>query len=147
MAFLEALHLDGRLFDGGWSPARVAHPAIEPATGATLAQVGEADAAAVAEAARTASAAQRAWAQAAPAERARVLAAAAEAARANHAEIVTWIMRESGSVRAKAEFELSITVKALELAAAMPEQAQGLVLPSEAGKLSLARRRPSASWA
>jgi benzaldehyde dehydrogenase (NAD) len=51
-------------------------------------------------------------------------------------------MRESGSVRAKAEFELSITIKAIELAGAMPNQAQGLVLPSEGGRLSLARRRP-----
>lgn len=142
MSFLEEGHLDGRLFDGRWLQAQVVHPAIEPATGDTLAQVGDADADAIAAAAATASSAQQGWARGAPGERARVLFAAAAIARDHREEIVTWIMRESGSVRAKAEFEWSITVKAIELAAAMPEQAQGLVLPSEGGKLSLARRRP-----
>ena len=46
-------------------------------------------------------------------------------------EIADWIVRESGSVRAKAEFELAITIRSLREAAAMPSQAQGLVLPDK----------------
>jgi benzaldehyde dehydrogenase (NAD) len=57
-------------------------------------------------------------------------------------EIVEWLMREGGSVRAKAEFEVALTVKAIRLAAAMPNQVQGIVLPSVEPRLSYARRRP-----
>ncbi|NKJ42356.1 benzaldehyde dehydrogenase [Novosphingobium sp. SG720] len=135
-------HLDGRLFDGAWVQAADSYDVIEPATGAVLGRAGSADAETVVRTAAAARAAQAGWAAAAPDVRASVFPKAAALARAHWESIVSWIMRESGSVRAKAEFELSITVKAIELAGAMPHQAQGLVLPSEAGRLSLARRRP-----
>ena len=45
-------------------------------------------------------------------------------------------------MRAKAEFELGITVRSLREAAAMPSQAQGLVLPSGGDRISLCRRLP-----
>lgn len=135
-------HLDGRLFDGAWSKPANAYDATEPATGAVLARVGLADAATVKRVAAATRTAQADWAAATPDARATIFTQAAAIARDQRDAIVTWIMRESGSVRAKAEFELAITIKAIELAGAMPHQAQGLVLPSEAGRLSLARRRP-----
>jgi benzaldehyde dehydrogenase (NAD) len=139
---LEPGHLDGRLFDGEWRKAIGAYDAVEPATGETLARVGQADAAVVAAAAKLGRSAHRDWAAGSPDTRSAIFSKAATIAHRHWDEIVTWIMRESGSVRAKAEFELSLSIKAISLAAGMPQHAQGLVLPSEAGRLSLARRRP-----
>lgn len=135
-------HLDGRLFDGSWTKAAEIYDVIEPATGAVLARAGSADAAIVARTAATARAAQASWAACAADVRASIFPKAAALAREHWQTIVTWIMRESGSSRGKAEFELSVTVKAIELAGAMPHQAPGLVLPSGSVRLNLARRRP-----
>ena len=139
---LAAAHLDGRFFDGNWIESGQSYDVLEPATGAVLARAASVDPSTVAQTAAGARSAQQSWASATSDARAAVFVQAAALARAHADEIVTWIMRESGSVRAKAEFELSITIKAIELASAMPHQAQGLVLPSEPGRLSLARRRP-----
>jgi benzaldehyde dehydrogenase (NAD) len=56
---------------------------------------------------------------------------ALEIGRANSDEIIDWIVRERRLVPAKAGFELSVTLKSIQLAAAMPHQAQGLVLPGD----------------
>ncbi|QXT35855.1 benzaldehyde dehydrogenase [Sphingomonas sanguinis] len=142
-SLLDAAHLDGRFFDGHWIEGGQGYDVLEPATGgAVLARAASVDAATVTKTATAARAAQQGWAAATADVRAGIFVQAAALARAHAEEIVTWTMRESGSVRAKAEFELAITIKAIELAAAMPHQAQGLVLPSEPGRLSLARRRP-----
>ncbi|MGA1799007.1 benzaldehyde dehydrogenase [Sphingomonas sp. 4RDLI-65] len=134
--------LDGSIFDGGWSRPADSADVIEPASGAVLGRIGMTTPAGIATAAAAARAAQRDWAADAPDARAAIFPKAVRVATERWDEIVEWIMRESGSVRAKAEFELSITIKALNLAGAMPHQAQGLVLPSERGRISLARRRP-----
>ena len=140
--FIGDQQLEGSWFDGSWQTASNSSDIAEPATGNTLGKIGMAGPGDIAAAAADARAKQQAWAAASPDERAAVFAEAIAAAKANRDEIVGWIMRESGSVRAKAEFELGITIKSLQLAMAMPHQAQGLVLPSESGKLSLAKRRP-----
>jgi benzaldehyde dehydrogenase (NAD) len=59
----------------------------------------------------------------------------------NFKELSGWIVRDSGSIQAKADFELSLCVTCLHEAAALPSQAQGIVLPSAAGRLSFARRQ------
>ncbi|CAB3793338.1 Malonate-semialdehyde dehydrogenase [Paraburkholderia ultramafica] len=66
----------------------------------------------------------------------------AQLAESHFDEIVGWIVRESGSTRAKAAFETSVTVKALHEASGLPSRSAGDVLPSTPGRLSLARRRP-----
>ncbi|WP_295560747.1 aldehyde dehydrogenase family protein, partial [uncultured Sphingomonas sp.] len=141
-SLLDAAHLNGRFFDGHWIEGSQGYDVLEPATGAVLARAASVDTATVTKTATAARAAQQGWAAATADVRAGIFVQAAALARVHAEEIVTWTMRESGSVRAKAEFELAITIKAIELAAAMPHQAQGLVLPSEPGRLSLARRRP-----
>jgi benzaldehyde dehydrogenase (NAD) len=135
-------HLSGRIFDGRWTTIASVSDAIEPATGKTIGKIGLTDAAGIATAAASARKAQRNWATQSPDDRAAVFPKAIDAGRAHWDEIVEWIMRESGSVRAKAEFELTLSLKAIQLAGAMPHEAQGLVLPSEAGRTSLAKRRP-----
>src|SRR5258708_22460360 len=60
----------------------------------------------------------------------------------NQAELVHWIMRETGGIDAKAGFEVAMVVSILHRAAAMCTEPQGLMLPSDGGRLSLARRVP-----
>lgn len=140
--FIQDIHLTGVFFDGAWTPATETTAVVEPATGQSLGKVAVGRPANIATAAALARQTQKSWAAMTPDDRAGVLRKAAELAQTYWGDITGWIMRESGSVRAKAEFELSITIKALHLASAMPHQAQGQILPSEPGRLSLARRRP-----
>jgi benzaldehyde dehydrogenase (NAD) len=142
MTLITPDHLGGVLFTGAWEAGASASDVLEPATGASLGKIGMTDAAGIGKASAASRQAQRSWAAATPDDRAAVFLRALDIGRTHWDEIVGWIVRESGSVRAKAEFELSITLKAIQLAAAMPHQAQGLVLPSEQGRISLARRRP-----
>ena len=135
-------HLSGRVFTGCWTPGAAVIAAIEPATGKTLGQVGMTDPAGISAAAASARRAQAGWAAMTPDDRAAVFFRAVALGATYREDILDWIIRESGSVRAKAEFELAIAIKAIQFAAAMPHQAQGLILPSEPGRTSLARRRP-----
>lgn len=141
-SLIQDVQLAGSRFDGTWSAMAESASILEPATGAVLGKVAIARPADIAAGAASARKAQKVWAGRTPDERAAVLRRAAELAQTHWDEITGWIMRESGSVRAKAEFELSITIKSLQLASGMPHQAQGQILPSEPGRLSLARRRP-----
>lgn len=132
-----------RLFNGAWErPAVDVSPVIEPATGAVLGKVCMADPATVAESARVARIAQPAWYATSYDERAATMRKAAELGEQHFAEIVDWIVRESGSTRLKAAFEARVTIKALHESASLPGRSQGEVLPSQPGRLSLARRRP-----
>ncbi|MBY3321502.1 MULTISPECIES: benzaldehyde dehydrogenase [Rhizobium] len=139
---LTAEHLSGQFFSDGWRAASNSIAIAEPATGQRLARVAAATSTEIAAAASAGRAAQQRWAATAADERAAIFVKAAELGRSHWDEIIGWTVRESGSVKAKAEFELSIAIKAIQLAGAMPNQAQGLVLPSEGGTLNLARRRP-----
>src|SRR5262249_23082505 len=57
-------------------------------------------------------------------------------------EIVPWIVRETGAVAPKAQFEIRMALGILHKAAAMPTDPQGQVLPSAGGQISIARRVP-----
>ncbi len=132
----------GAFFDGSWQPSAQRQNAIEPATGEVLGEVGLADAAQVARSAATAAQAQQAWAAAPYEQRAQVLRQAARLAEDNIDTLVEWLVRESGSTRLKAGFEAKVTIKALHEAAGLPSRSTGEILPSEPGRLNLARRRP-----
>lgn len=132
----------GAIFDGHWQAATQRQPVIEPATGHALGEIGLADPAQVARSAAAAAQAQQAWAAAAYEQRAEVLRKAARLAEENIDTLVEWLVRESGSTRLKAGFEAKVTIKALHEAAALPSRSTGEILPSEPGRLNLARRRP-----
>ncbi|MEW6346639.1 MAG: benzaldehyde dehydrogenase [Pseudomonadota bacterium] len=132
----------GRIFNGSWCNGASEAEVNEPATGKRLACIGMADGTLVAASAKTAFEAQQGWAALPYDERAAVLRRAARLAEESIEEIVGWIVRESGSTRAKAAFETQVTVKALHEASALPSRSAGEVLPSVPGRLSLARRRP-----
>jgi benzaldehyde dehydrogenase (NAD) len=131
------------LFTGTWEAGAVAATAVlEPATGNLLGHIGNADAGQVAASAKAASAAQSAWYQQPYDERSAVLRKAAQVAEHHFDTIVDWLVRESGSTRAKAAFETTLSIKVLHESAGLPSRSQGEVLPSTSGRLSLARRRP-----
>ncbi|WP_164137741.1 benzaldehyde dehydrogenase [Stenotrophomonas maltophilia] len=132
----------GAFFDGHWQAAEQRQPVIEPATGNTLGEIGLADPAQVARSSAAAAQAQQGWASAPYEQRAEVLRKAARLAEENIDTLVEWLVRESGSTRLKAGFEAKVTIKALHEAAALPSRSTGEILPSEPGRLNLARRRP-----
>ncbi|MFD6620263.1 aldehyde dehydrogenase family protein, partial [Streptomyces albidoflavus] len=132
-----------RFYSHGWQDAATQHTVVEPATGDRLGSVGLATPEDVAEAAARAAEAQRAWASTAPQDRARVLRRAGELFTAHAAEIEDWLVREAGSVRAKAAFEIQLAIGEAFECAGLPSHPQGEVLTSEEARWSLARRRPA----
>jgi benzaldehyde dehydrogenase (NAD) len=115
---------------------------LEPATGAVLTRVGQAGAEDVKRAAGEARAAQPGWAATPYEQRAQVLYRAAALLEANQEELAYWIMRETGGIDAKAGFEIHMVGNILRRAAAMVTEPQGLMLPTDGGRISLARRVP-----
>jgi len=142
VAWLDHRAIEGHAFRGDWRATAGTRDIVEPATGKTLGTTAIASTADIRAACSDARTAQTGWAQGSYERRAEVLRAAAQVMSEARAEIATWIVRESGSVQAKADYEVAVTIKALWEAAAMSSQAAGQVLPSELGRLSIARRKP-----
>ena len=133
----------GRLFGGEWSSAAGGSlDVLEPATGKRLTQVGNATAKDVRKAAAEARAAQPGWAATPYKTRAAILRKAARHLEDNQEELVSWIARETGGIPAKAGFEIHLVTEILYRSSAMCTEPQGLVLPSDPGRISLARRVP-----
>src|SRR5699024_11478673 len=122
----------GKINLAGWrAGSGGTQPVIEPATGDALGNVGLASAGDVYEATNTAARAQREWAGTPPAERAAVLRRAGELWMQHRAEIKDWIVREAGSVPAKAALETDTASGICYEASALPTHPQGEVLRSE----------------
>ncbi|MEU6276043.1 aldehyde dehydrogenase family protein [Streptomyces populi] len=119
-----------------------AYTVTEPATGEGLGTLALATAEDVATAARTARAAQAEWARAPHLVRAAVLRRAGDLFASHADELREWIVRESGSVPGKADFELHVAAQECYEAAALASRPTGQVLPSEAPRLSYTRRVP-----
>ncbi|MBT9486546.1 MAG: benzaldehyde dehydrogenase [Rubrivivax sp.] len=132
------------VYDGGqWRPASGgSRPVVEPATGRVLGQVGIASAADMQAAIDRAAAAQKAWAASAPRERAAVLLKAAQALQARFDDYAMAIARETGGIVPKGQHEVREAIVLCQVAAGLPMQAQGHVLPSTPGRSSLAKRVP-----
>ncbi|OQR63960.1 benzaldehyde dehydrogenase [Streptomyces maremycinicus] len=114
----------------------------EPATGDPLGTVDLAGAADVGPAAEAARAAQTEWARLPHFVRAGVLRKAGDLFTAHADELRDWIVRESGSIPGKADFELHVAAQECYEAAALASRPAGQVLPSEAPRLSYTRRVP-----
>lgn len=141
-SFLPETYLSGMFYGKGWSAGDDLVDAVEPATGDRLGKIALANADIVASAAKIGRKAQRDWSAMSPDDRAAIFLRALAIGREYEEDIINWLVREAGSARAKAAFELQVTLKAVQLAASMPHQAQGLVLPTSPGRINLARRRP-----
>ncbi|MFF8595043.1 aldehyde dehydrogenase family protein [Streptomyces sp. NPDC015220] len=143
MALLDSDVWGGKFFSDGWRDSATERPVVEPATGDRIGTVGLASASDAGRAAARAAEAQRAWAATAPQERAAVLRRAGELFTEHAAEIEDWLVREAGSVRAKAAFEVRLAVGECFECAGLPTHPQGEVLATEEARWSLARRRPA----
>lgn len=121
------------LIGGEWrgGGAGTTYKDVDPFTGKTLVEVGQADTSDVDAAFAAATAAQREWAAAAPSERAEVLRRAAAIFEARRAEVVDWLIRESGSVRIKAELEWSAVRAIILEASTLPTHAWGRIIPGD----------------
>jgi benzaldehyde dehydrogenase (NAD) len=141
---LEDRQWEGALWtDGAWRPAAGGtRDALEPATGKVLGQVGMARREDVSAAAGGASAAQAAWAATPHHERARVLRRAGDLLHENAAELEEWLVREAGSIRPKAAFEIAVSAGECYEAAALPSHPYGELLATAEPRLSMARHRP-----
>lgn len=134
---------EGKAFTGKWTTLAGGVAEIsEPATAERLTAVGQASAADIAASARAAAAAQPAWAAASWETRAAIFRKAARIAEENRTRMIGYIVRETGSVTAKAAVEAQGAAGLLHQAAAMPGEPQGLVLPTQGDRISLARRVP-----
>lgn len=115
---------------------------MEPATGAGLGTIGLAGPEQVADAVAFGSRAQRDWAGLPHTDRAAVLRRAGDVWTGHAEEIVDWIVRESGSTRAKAEFEVHVATQECYEAAALASVPHGELLRTDPGRLSFSRQEP-----
>lgn len=115
----------------------------EPGTGAVIASAGLATAQEMTFAATRAARVQTAWAAAAPAVRATIARGAGDFFLRHAEELIEWVQRETGAIRAKAELEVSIAANECFDAAALPHHPHGEVLTSNEPHWSFARRQPA----
>ena len=133
----------GKIFTGRWQLSKGGtREVIEPATGRVLTEVGIADADDVREAAQAAALAQKEWANTPADQRAAVLRRAAQLLEAHADTLRPWIVRETGSIPPKADFELHMAAGILLEAASIATQPPGMMLPSGPKRMSFARRVP-----
>jgi acyl-CoA reductase-like NAD-dependent aldehyde dehydrogenase/ABC-type branched-subunit amino acid transport system ATPase component len=133
----------GKIFTGRWQMSKGGtREVVEPATGQVLTEVGWADAEDVADSAKAAAAAQVEWANTPADQRAAVLRRAAQLLEAHTEPLRSWIVRETGSIPPKADFELHMVAGILIEAAAIATQPPGMMLPSGPKRMSFARRVP-----
>lgn len=144
MSLLSPSTWNEKIFDGTWRAGAGEPRAVtEAATGAELGRVGVADEQLALASVTAAAAAQRDWATRTPDERARVLRRAAQLWEERAEEVQEWVIRESGSIRAKAALEVGQTADVCWEAAALPTHPSGEVIPSNEARWSFARRRPA----
>ncbi|MBD8880855.1 aldehyde dehydrogenase family protein [Rhodanobacter sp. 7MK24] len=136
----------GNLFIGGvWraGTAGSVYKDLDPYTGETLVEVPQASVEDVDEAFKSAARAQQAWAHTSPSERSALLHRAAAILDARHEEIVSWLIRESGSVRLKAEAEWTAVRAIIMEAATLPTHVWGRIIPGDiSGKEHRIYRKP-----
>jgi benzaldehyde dehydrogenase (NAD) len=134
----------GKIFSRGWvTPGLGVADVTEKATGAALAGIGVASAVDVAAAASAARQAQKAWAALSGPQRGDILRDASRLLLEHADEVAEQLVRETGSIRAKAQWEVHITAREFLEAAAIASQPIGVMTATlEPGVQSMARRIP-----
>ena len=156
----------GKIYSNGWKKPRsafanrgqrfltnydewLAHQGLgtadvtEKATGAKLGEIGIASAEDVSAAAATAHEAQKEWAKVPGPKRGDVLREFSRLMLARSEEIADQIVRETGSIWAKAQWEIQMAAREFLEAAALGSQPQGILTADlEARRQSIARRIP-----
>jgi benzaldehyde dehydrogenase (NAD) len=141
---LDGIDWQGKIFSDGWrAGGAVAVPVTDKSTAEVLGSLGVASAADVEAAAKSAAAAQPAWAATGRESRGAVLRRAKELLAQHRGEFEWWLVRESGSTQPKASFEIDFTLAKFdqiikELETSVFEE----VLADEGGYRSVAERVP-----
>jgi benzaldehyde dehydrogenase (NAD) len=134
---------ENRYFDGAWKPAPSTLSIREPATGECLGIAGGGTPELAVGLTNLAAAAQPQWSETPAEERAHILRSAARVIELHQPEISEWIIRETGGVRPKAEYEIAMAIGELHHSAALLTQPIGQILPSsDPERMSFARRVP-----
>jgi benzaldehyde dehydrogenase (NAD) len=133
-----------KIYSNGWKKAGLGTAeVIEKATGAKLGETGVASAEDISAAAAAARTAQVSWAKLAGPARGDVLREFSRLLLVHADEIADQLVRETGSIRAKAQWEVQIVAREFLEAAALASQPQGVLTASlEVARQSLARRVP-----
>src|SRR6202051_2131232 len=133
-----------KIYSGSWKkPGLGTTDVIEKATGAKLGETGIASAEDVSAAAAAARGAQKQWARLTGPRRGAALRRGYRLLLAHSKEIADQLVRETGSIRAKAQWEVQITAREFLEAAALGSQPRGVLTSTlEAGFQSIARRVP-----
>lgn len=124
---LDRLFINGEWVDGLSSHCNID---INPYNGKTLATIQQATLEQLNTAYSAAAQAQKSWATTLPQERACLLMRVAQILDTRAAEIIDWIIRESGSTRLKATIELASAKGIVLEAASYPCRMGGEILPS-----------------
>src|ERR1700688_3488930 len=134
----------GKIFSNGWKkPGLGTEDVIEKATGKKLGETGIASPADILTAATSAHKAQKEWAKLPGPKRGDVLREFSRLLLVHANELADQLTRETGSIRAKAQWEVQITARSFLEAAALGSQPQGVLTATlEAGFQSIARRVP-----
>jgi benzaldehyde dehydrogenase (NAD) len=132
------------MYSHGWKKAGLgAVEVTEKATGAKLGRIGIASPQDISAAAASAREAQKEWARVAGPKRGDVLREFSRLLIAHSQEVADQLGRETGAIRAKAQWEVQITPREFLEAAALASQPQGILTATlEAGFQSMARRVP-----
>ncbi len=116
---------------------------IDPFTDEVLLEIPKADHTDLDDAYAAAARAQIAWAKEPASARGKVLHEAAHIMEMRRDEIVSWLIRESGSTRLKANLEWESAHAIMSWAASVPSQVNGRLLPTDIrGKSSSVLRKP-----
>ena len=131
---------------GRWRAGRSGRIAVDtdPWSGRALAEIPLADVGDLYRAFVAALQAQRCWAAQSPAYRADIMLSAAAVVQHRRAEIVDWLVRETGGILARAELEWGLVRSVLLEAASVPYTSAGSIVPSDApGRESRVYRQPA----
>jgi benzaldehyde dehydrogenase (NAD) len=133
----------GRIFLDGWTAGGGGdYAVVEPATGKEIGRIGAATPPDVARASAVAVAAQRDWAAQPYDTRAAVLRRAGDLFAENAADILHWLLPETGSFVGKGMFEITSAEKLCREASALASLPYGEVLRSSQPRFSFSRRLP-----
>src|SRR5260370_22762146 len=133
-----------KIYSNGWKdPGLGTEEVTEKATGAALGKIGIASPEDVSIAAAAAREAQKEWAKIPGPRRGDVLREFSRLMLVHANELADQIVRETGSIRAKAQWEVHMSTREILEAAALGSQPLGvLTATAEAGRQSIARRIP-----
>jgi len=124
---------DGLFINGKWR-AGLAGSVLEvnnPYSNERLVEIHQANLDDVDRACHAAESAQSQWEQTLPGERAAILRRAVDILDTRHAEVVDWLIRESGSTRMKAEMEWGAARAIMLDASTLPAQVYGRIIAGD----------------